>query len=150
MGRTDPAELSDDEYRTLADFRHALRVFLRFSEEAARSEGLTPHQHQLLLAVRGTPDVTPPTIAELAERLQLRANSALELARRAEAAGLVVLQRDPEDHRRQHVLLTTDGAERLERLSRLHRDELIGFRGRLGDLLGRLDASDSVVDDRRV
>lgn len=131
--------LSDEEYRSLAEFRHALRVFLRFSEEAARAEGLTPHQHQLLLAVRGAPAGASPTVAELAERLQLRPNSALELARRAEAAGWVRLRRDPEDQRRQHVELASDGADRLERLSRRHRAELIGFRERLGPLLDALD-----------
>jgi DNA-binding MarR family transcriptional regulator len=133
------SDLSDEEYRSLAEFRHALRVFLRFSEEAARAEGLTPHQHQLLLAVRGAPEGTSPTVAELAERLQLRPNSALELARRAELAGWVHLRRDPQDQRRQHVELAADGARRLERLSQLHREELIGFRGRLGRLLDALD-----------
>src|SRR5437763_248936 len=64
--------LNDADYEALARFRYALRVFLHFSEQAARAEGLTPMQHQLLLAVRGHPGEESPMIAELAESLQLR------------------------------------------------------------------------------
>ena len=58
------AELDDADYQALARFRFALRVFLRFSEDAARAAGLTPNQHQLLLAVRGFP-TGAPTIGEV-------------------------------------------------------------------------------------
>ena len=60
--------LSDRDYRALARFRHALRIFLHFSEEAARAEGLTPSQHQLLLAIRGHP--VTPSVADLADVLR--------------------------------------------------------------------------------
>ena len=70
--------MTDAEYRVLARFRFALRVFLRFSEDAARAAGLTPNQHQLMLAVRGFPSGSP-TISDLAEWLQLRHNSTVEL-----------------------------------------------------------------------
>ena len=73
--------LTDSDYRTLAEFRHALRVFLRFSEDAARQEGLTPNQHQLLLAIRGFPGDGPPTIGDVAEHLQLQHHSVVELVR---------------------------------------------------------------------
>lgn len=131
-----PDALADGEYRALAEFRHALRVFLRFSEDAARDEGLTPNQHQLLLAVRAEPDA--PGVSELAHRLQLKVHSTLELLRRAETAGLVGLRADPNDGRRQLVTLTSEGATRLARLSEMHRDELRRFRTEAADLLAEL------------
>lgn len=135
------AELSDTDYRALARFRYALRVFLRFSEEASRAEGVTPNQHQLLLVVRGWEGERPPTVADVAERLQLKAHSALELARRAEEAGLLELRVDPEDLRRQQIHLTEVGAAALRRLSQLHRDELRRFRAEMGPILAELDRS---------
>ncbi len=129
--------LSDREYRALARFRHALRIFLHFSEEAARAEGLTPSQHQLLLAVRGHPHV--PSVADLAEVLQVRSNSVVGLLDRAEASRLVRSVPDPADGRRRLVELTPAGAEVLERLSARHRAELRGFRDEMADLLQQLD-----------
>lgn len=133
---TGPDHLTDAEYRALAEFRHALRVFLRFSEDAARAEGLTPNQHQLLLAVRA--ESSSLGVSELAERLQLKANSTLELVRRAEAAGLVSLSPSPEDLRRQLVTLSPDGEARLTRLSEMHREELRRFRAEAAHLLAEL------------
>ncbi len=133
------SDLSDRDYTRLAKFRHALRHFMRFSEEAARLEGLTPNQHQLLLAVRGWPNDGAPTISEIAEQLQLKVHSTVELARRAEASGLITLEPDPEDHRRQLVVLTDTGREKLKALTVMHRDELKRFRLHLSDLLSTLD-----------
>ena len=45
-------ELDEESYRALAGFRYELRRFLHFSENAARGAGLTPQQHQALLAIR--------------------------------------------------------------------------------------------------
>ncbi|MCZ7631598.1 MAG: MarR family transcriptional regulator [Microthrixaceae bacterium] len=111
-------------------------MFLRFSEDAARAEGLTPNQHQLLLAVRA--ESSSLGVSELAERLQLKANSTLELVRRAEAAGLVSLSPSPEDLRRQLVTLSPDGEARLTRLSEMHREELRRFRAEAAHLLAEL------------
>src|SRR5947208_2478140 len=94
------------EYQALAQFRHSLRVFVAFSEEAARSVGLTPAQHQLLLAVRGHVGGGAPAIGDLAAALQLRHHSTVELVGRAEAAGLVERHPDPTDQRRHRVTLT--------------------------------------------
>jgi DNA-binding MarR family transcriptional regulator len=134
-------QLSDARYRALAEFRHALRVFLAFSEQAARDVGLTPAQHQLLLAVRGWPQAGPPAIGDLAEFLQSKPHSTLELARRAEQVELVKLVVDPEDRRRQLVVLTEPGAEKLEAHSQLHQGELVRFHRQMDQLLGDLDGS---------
>jgi DNA-binding MarR family transcriptional regulator len=131
--------LTDREYRSLAQFRHALRVFQRFSEEAAREEGLTPSQHQLLLAVRGWDGGGPPSTSDLADALQLKLHSVVKLAQRAEAAGLVERSVDPVDGRRQLVALTPLGSEKLASLSLLHRDELRRFRAEMVDVLRELD-----------
>jgi DNA-binding MarR family transcriptional regulator len=128
--------LSDREYQALARFRYALRVFQRFSEQAARTEGLTPSQHQLLLAIRGHP--TAPIVADLAEALQVRHHSVVELIDRADALGLVRRDRDPSDQRRQFVRLTRAGHAVLERLSSVHRDELRRFRAEMLDVLDEL------------
>jgi len=130
--------LADRDYRALARFRHALRVFLRFSEDAARAEGLTPAQHQLLLAVRGHPH-PDPSISDLAEVLQLRNNSVVGLVDRAEAAGLARSTADPDDGRRRLVSLTAEGHAVLERLSNRHRAELRGFRDEMAEVLRELD-----------
>jgi DNA-binding MarR family transcriptional regulator len=129
--------LTDRDYRALARFRHALRVFLRFSEEAARAEGLTPAQHQLLLAIRGHPGA--PSVLDLAEVLQTRSNSVVGLLDRAEAAGLTESSADPADGRRRLVSLTPEGAAVLERLSGRHRAELRTFRDEMADVLHELD-----------
>src|SRR5262245_15137065 len=112
--RSSVRPLSDRDYETLARFRHALRVFHRFPEEAARDAGTTPAQHQLLLAVRGHAGDVPPSVGELAEALQLKHHSVVELIDRADAAGLVLRRPDPSDHRRQHTVLTRRGEELLE------------------------------------
>jgi len=133
------APLGDRDYRSLARFRHALRIFLRFSEDAARAEGITPAQHQLLLAVRGHPSYPGVSVSDLAEQLQLRPHSVVGLVDRADAAGLTVSTADPADRRRRLVSLTDEGAAVLGRLSERHRDELRTFRREMGDLLDQLD-----------
>jgi DNA-binding MarR family transcriptional regulator len=132
-------ELSDSEYRALAQFRSGLRRFLHFSEEAARAAGTTPAQHQLLLAIRGFAGPDAPVVGDLAEALQLRHHSAVELVDRAERAGLVVRTPDPDDLRRQRVALTSTGRRLLDQLSVVHRDELRRFRTQMVDLLAALD-----------
>ncbi len=130
--------LTDRDYRALAEFRHALRVFLRFSEDAARSEGLTPAQHQLLLAIRGHQQAAP-SVGDLADVLQLRNNSVVGLVGRADAAGLTRSATDPQDGRRRLVSLAPEGLAVLERLSGRHRDELRRFRDEMAAVLRELD-----------
>ena len=130
--------ISRREYVTLAEFRHALRVFQRFSEDAARSAGVTPAQHQLVLAVKGWPGSDSPSVSDMADRLQLRNHSTVELVRRAEQAGLVTTHVDPEDHRRQLIDVTERGNALLASLSALHRDELRRVRAEMNDILAEL------------
>lgn len=132
--------MTDRQYQSLAEFRFALRVFLRFSEEAAREVGLTPAQHQLLLAIRGwPPGLDEPSIGALAERLQSTPQSTLELARRAEEADLVTVNAARQDRRRQVVTLTERANVRLDALSAAHRDELRRFRRTMDAILDELD-----------
>jgi DNA-binding MarR family transcriptional regulator len=132
-------DLPDRDYRALARFRRALRLFLRFSEEAAREAGVTPAQHQLLLAVRGHPGTVPPSTSELADALQLKVHSVVELVDRAQRAGLVARSQDPADARRQLVTVTPAGLDVLRGLAASHRDELRRFRREMVDVLRELD-----------
>ena len=135
------AALTNGEYRALADLRYELRRFLRFSERAARSAGLEPHQHQLLLALKGMPDGTHATIGLLAERLQIEHHSAGELVDRMAARDLVRRVRGEDDRRRVHVELTARGDELLALLSVFHRAELRSVTPTLWRALGALHAT---------
>jgi DNA-binding MarR family transcriptional regulator len=117
-------EITDDDYRRLLEFRTGLRRFLHWSEQQAQTVGLSPAQHQLLLAVRGLSDLDGPTIGDVAEELLLRHHSAGGLVDRAEIAGLVCRQRDRDDHRSIRLRLTAGGTEKLRRLTALHCEEL--------------------------
>jgi DNA-binding MarR family transcriptional regulator len=116
--------LKDADYEDLLALRTGLRRFLRWSEQQAEEAGLTPAQHQLLLAVRGHSDPRGPTIGEVADYLLLRHHSAVGLIDRADAAGLVERVRDANDHRLVRLQLTATGTERLEALSAPHLEEL--------------------------
>jgi DNA-binding MarR family transcriptional regulator len=114
---------SDAAIRSLAEFRYALRKFLRFSEEAARSCGVTPQQHQLMLGVAGFTGRNCATISELAEFLQERNHSVIGLVKRAVDNGLVRRARDSSDRRVVIVSLTRRGEVLLGKLADLHQAE---------------------------
>lgn len=118
------SQLSQDEYRILAEFRYLIRRFLEFSQTAARGDGLTSRQHQALLAIKGFPDGASPTVGELAERLRIRHHSAVELVDRLAGAGLIVRRHDPNDRRRVRLALTEEAERRLAGLSAIHLEEL--------------------------
>ena len=97
-----------------AEFRAALRQFLRRSERIARSSGLTPQRYLLLLMIKGAPDGSEQsTVTELAERLQLAQSTVTELVRRAEEVGLVERETSALDGRVAHLRLTEEGERRL-------------------------------------
>ncbi len=116
--------LSKQDFEALARFRFGIRRYLRFSEETVRHHGLAPQQYQLLLALKGFPGREWATVGELAERLQLRHHSVVELINRAQRQDLVRRVPHPADARAVRVELTDYGQEILARLSALHRDEL--------------------------
>ena len=120
----DPTPLTKAEFEALARFRFGIRRYLRFSEETVRRHGVTPQQYQLMLALKGFPGRDWAVVRELAERLQLRHHSVVELVDRAQAEGLVERDAHPDDARAVRVLLTASGERLLGRLSALHRDEL--------------------------
>ncbi len=119
------AEVFDDQaYRDILAVRDGLRRFLAWSARQAKAAGLTPAQHQLLLAVRGHPGPEAPTIGDVAEHLQLRHHSAVGLVDRAEAAGLVARVADADDRRVVRVRLQDRGRVALQELTALHLEEL--------------------------
>jgi DNA-binding MarR family transcriptional regulator len=121
---TVPEPLTKEDFEALARFRFGIRSYLRFSEETVRRNGVTPQQYQLMLALKGFPGRDWAVVRELAERLQLRHHSVVELVDRAQAQGLVRRTAHPDDARAVRVLLTEAGEQLLGRLSALHRDEL--------------------------
>ena len=98
----------------VAEFRAALRQFLRRTERIARQSGLTPQRYLLLLMVKGAPDGSEQsTVTELSERLQLAQSTVTELVSRAEESGLIEREQSHTDARVAHLRLTEEGERRL-------------------------------------
>jgi len=131
-------ELSKADYEALAALRYTLRLFLRFSEDAATAAGLAPQQHQALLAIKGFPGREQITIGELAERLQIQHHSAVGLVNRLVAEKHVAREASPEDRRKVLVALTPRGERLLAKLSAAHREELRRIGPGFRDLLDRI------------
>lgn len=136
--------LDHAEYERLLRFRTGLRQFLRWSAEQAAAAGLTPAQHQLLLAVRGHPDPRGPTVGEVARYLFLRHHSTVGLIDRAQTAGLLERQTDQDDSRAVRLRLTELGEQRLRTLTAAHLEELARLESELHALW---DGLDTAVDD---
>lgn len=124
MSCDEPSTITKAEFESLARFRRILREFLRFSEVAARREGIAPQQHQLLLAIKGMPNRESATISEIASALQLAHHAAVQLVDRAAALDLVVRVRDQRDKRQVFVRVTEKGEALLCGLTDIHRAEL--------------------------
>lgn len=117
-----PLEQSD--FELLLRLRTGLRRFLRWSERESRAAGITPAQHQLLLAIKGHPDPRGPTIGDVATYLVVQHHTAVSLVDRAAAAGLVRRNADRANASVVRLSLTAAGRERLEALTHHHREEL--------------------------
>ena len=110
----DETQPSVKDVIAVAEFRSALRHFLRRSEKVARQSGLTPQRYTLLMMIKGAPGgEEQSTVTELAERLQLAQSTVTELVRRAETAGLIEREQSQRDARVAHLRLTTEGERRL-------------------------------------
>ncbi|HEV7126688.1 MAG TPA: MarR family transcriptional regulator [Ktedonobacterales bacterium] len=123
--------ITKGEFEAIAAFRYAIRKFLRFSEQAARKEGITPQQHQLMLALKGFPGRDIATVTELAERLQMRQHSMVGLIDRTEGQGFVRREPGTADRRHVFVRITPAGEAILQRLALQHRFELHSMRDAL-------------------
>lgn len=130
--------LDDEDYRTLAAVRAAIREFGHFTEKVVRTAGLTPRQHQVLVALRAA-DGDELSIGELAETLLLKPHSVSGLADRLVALGLVERVRSEDDRRSVALRLTAKARDLMSSLSATHRDELRRIRPLLISLLSRLD-----------
>lgn len=124
-------------YRALAEFRRALRQFLTFSEAEAARAGLTPAQHQALLAIKGTPG-GPVSVGALADWLGVKPHSCAGLVDRLVGLRLVTKRADPADGRKVVLKLTARAEARLETLSAVHRDELLRNAAALEELLAAI------------
>ncbi len=141
------AELGQQDFEKLLEFRVALRRFQRWSEDQARAAGLTHVQHQLLVAVKGHPGAKPPAIGDLAGYLLLRSHSTVELVDRAQAAGLVQRTPDADDGRVVRVGLTKDGDRILQQLTRAHLHRLHDLATVLNELVSEVDRAGPLTAD---
>jgi DNA-binding MarR family transcriptional regulator len=117
-------KLTLSDYQALAEFRYQIRRFLHFSEEVVKHAGLERGQYQLMLAIKGMPAEVRPTIGELADRMQIRHHSAVELVNRLEAGGFVHRTRAQKDRREVLLALTPKGEKVLGELALHHHDEI--------------------------
>jgi DNA-binding MarR family transcriptional regulator len=122
-------ELTAAEAAPVAEFRAALRRFLRTSERNARAAGLTPQRYLLLLMIKGAADASEQsTVTELSDRLQLAQSTVTELVSRAEEIGLIERERSSEDGRIAHLRLTEEGERRLAKSFTSNERERIALR----------------------
>lgn len=136
MARKKDSPLSVRDYQTLAEIRHGMRQFLKFSARAAHGSGLTPAQHQALLAIKGLS--APVTVGRLAAWLEIKPHSAVGLVDRLTRLKLIARVRDPGDRRRVYLQLRPHAEKKLASLSRVHRAELRRFSRVLAPLLDSL------------
>src|ERR671935_292520 len=133
------SSLPPEEVVRVAEFRAALRAFLRKSERNARKSGLTPQRYLLLLMIKGAPGGREQsTVTELSERLQLAQSTVTELVRRAEETGLIEREQSDLDGRVAHLRLTAEGERRLMKAFTTNAEE----RQELRAAIAHLDVDD--------
>ena len=87
--------------------------------------GVEPQHYLVLLQIKGlVEDEQPATVGALAERLQLRHHTVVELVDRLATKGLVVRRRSPADRRQVVVELRPAGHAVLKRLAQYSIEEL--------------------------
>jgi len=117
-------KLTLSHYQALAEFRYQIRKFLHFSEQAVKQAGLERGQYQLMLAIKGMPAGVRPRVREMANRMQIRHHSTVELLNRLEARGYVRRERAQNDRREVLLALTPKGERILGELALHHHEEL--------------------------
>ena len=126
------------DYTTLACVRAELRAFAHYTEANTRRFGLTPQQHQILLAIRASESLKL-TIGELAETMLLKPHSISGMADRLASLGLVERVRSEKDRRRINLKLTDKANDLLTSLGEIHKAELLRIRPLLISLLSELE-----------
>jgi len=112
------------DYQALAQFRYEIRRYLTFGKRAARAAGIDAQQYQALLAIKGLPPSSQATVGALAEQMQIRHHSAVELSERLARNGWMRRSRSLTDRRVVLLQLTGRGEKLLAKLSLSHRSEL--------------------------
>jgi DNA-binding MarR family transcriptional regulator len=124
------------EVAPVAEFRLLLRRFQHETERVARDSGLTAGWYQLMLQIKGSPDLTErTTVTALAQRLQLAQSSVTELVARAEQAGLIEREPSPNDARVVFLRLSPQGEQSFARAFR----NLAAERNALREAIAELD-----------
>jgi DNA-binding MarR family transcriptional regulator len=141
--------LITEDYQALAEFRYQIRRFLVVSEGIAHSGKLQPQQYMMLLALRGLPAEKEPTLLVLSERLQIRHNSAVELANRLARQGLIRRYRSKGDSRKVFLRLTTKGAGIIEKLVKNRYIELHSSQPELARALNQIIARTNKRNSKR-
>jgi DNA-binding MarR family transcriptional regulator len=118
-----------EDFEALSAFRHQVRRYLRWSEQLTRRAGITNLQYLLMLHVKGFAGREWASITELAERLQAQHHGVVALVTRCEKLGFVERRASRTDGRQVEVHLTRKGGRMVDRLARLHREELIRIEG---------------------
>ncbi len=131
--------LVQSDFEHLLQLRTGLRRFLRWSEHQAIGAGITPAQHQLLLAIKGHPDPAGATIGDVATYLVLRHHSAVGLIDRAARAGLVRREADPANSSVVRLALTDAGSDKLGVLAAAHLEEIHHLAPAMQSLWGALE-----------
>lgn len=139
--------LTEPEYLALAEFRYQLRLFLRHMEESTRVLGVNPQQYQLVLAIKGLPKGSVPTISRLAERMQLNHNSMVELVDRCEEHKLIRRSRSGNDRRQVSLSVTAEGETLLRKLGPAAREELSDMGPMLVETILRLTVDNGMATD---
>jgi DNA-binding MarR family transcriptional regulator len=131
-------KLEPADYRSLGDFRRAIRDFLAFSEASAHEHGVTSQQHQALLAIKAHAGPEPMSIGELADSLLIKNHSAVGLVARLVERGLVHRKASESDRRRVLLALEPRGDEVLAQISQNNIGMLAGSAKSLRRVLSTL------------
>ena len=113
--------MRDADYARLADFRQALRAFLRVSEAAVAGVGLSGQQYQALPVERAAPAPKDMPASELARQLLIKQHRDVGLVDRLVAQQLLLRKPSRKGKRKVELMLTASSRRVLARLADGHR-----------------------------